>query len=136
MSAGTRTARCAALVVALAGTSGLLAGCGRERADAPAPRDPRALSEPIAVRMGTRDVRVRCALTCERARGQLTRLRDGCVADPTSTPHHLDPSRALIALGCCTEAATAYQRACDDGASGACVSRWSAECESGRIPSP
>lgn len=83
--------------------------------------------------MGTREVHVRCALTCERAGGQLALLRDRCVSDPTSTPHHLDTSAPLIALGCCTEATTAYQQACDDQALTSCLSRWSAECESGRI---
>jgi len=111
----------------------LLGACADDRHEAPAPRDDRALSEPISVRMGTRDVRVRCALSCERARDQLTLLRDRCVADPTSTPHHLDPSEALIALGCCTEAATAYERACGDEVTTSCRSRWSAECDSGRI---
>lgn len=139
MTAATPTACVAALAATLG--AAMLAGCEGEREMAPtssdrAPRDQAALSEPITVRMGTRDVRVRCAFGCERAREQLTELRDGCVADPISTPHHLDPSRALIALGCCTEAATAYQRACDDATTGPCVSRWSAECDSGRIPSP
>ena len=119
----------------------ILGGCGDEREielgpAAPTPREQAALSEPITVRMGTRDVQVRCASGCEGARAQLTELRDGCVADPTSTPHHLDPAPALIALGCCTEAATAYQRACEDATTGPCASRWSAECDSGRIPSP
>ena len=135
MSAAVPTACLAALAVAILGS------CSDERETEPGPgertaREQAALSEPITVRMGTRDVQVRCASGCEGARAQLTELRDGCVADPTSTPHHLDPAPALIALGCCTEAAAAYQRACEDATTGPCVSRWSAECDSGRIPSP
>lgn len=135
MTGAMSTACLAALAVAILG------GCGDERETGlvpaePTPREQAALSEPITVRMGTRAVPVRCALGCDAARAQLTGLRDGCLADPTSTPHHLDPAPALIALGCCTEAASAYRRACEDATTGPCVSRWSAECDSGRIPSP
>jgi len=132
-SAPTRAALIAAVVLA-ACTAPPEGGtpAGPERA----PRDDRELGDPIVVRMGGRELRVRCALACDRAREQLTGLRDGCVSDPTSTPHHLDTAPAMIALACCTEAAAAYERACGDAALAACVSRWSAECDAGRVPRP
>lgn len=101
--------------------------------EARAPRDDRALGEPISMRMGGRQVSVRCALACEPARDQLGRLRDRCVADPMSTPHHIETAPARIALACCAEAAAAYEEACGEPSLAGCVSRWSAECESRRI---
>lgn len=91
-------------------------------------------ADDVTLRLGAREVRVRCALSCEDARAEHTRLRDACAADPTSTPHAVTAGdTSLVALGCCTEAATAYQRACGTEAIAACASRWLAECESGRL---
>ncbi|MDQ3035143.1 MAG: hypothetical protein M3Y87_22240 [Myxococcota bacterium] len=93
-----------------------------------------ATPEPIVVRAGGRDVRVRCALSCDDARAELARLRDDCVADPTSTPHHVVARGPLVALGCCTESEHVYARACGVETIAGCAARWLAECDSGRLP--
>jgi hypothetical protein len=116
--------------------SGLFAACSGGSADtASAPRPTRDLAtdEPITVRAGGREVRVRCALACDGARAELTRQRDQCVADPTSTPHHVVAAVPLVALGCCTEAEHVYRQACGLEALEPCASRWLAECESGTL---
>jgi hypothetical protein len=90
--------------------------------------------DPIVVEVGARRVPVRCATGCDGARAELGALRERCIDDPTSTPHHVVAAGAsLVALGCCTDAMTAYRQACGIEALEACSSRWIAECESGRI---
>ncbi|AKF08036.1 hypothetical protein [Sandaracinus amylolyticus] len=93
-------------------------------------------TEPIATRRGGREVRVRCALECEGARDELGRQHRACIDDPTSTPHHVSDRAAMIALGCCSEVEGIYAEACGVESIEACVSRWSAECASGRLQSP
>lgn len=118
------------IVLALA-----LAAC-TSRPDAPAPvvtrRDDEP-SEPISIRRGTRELRLRCALTCDAARAELARQQRACASDPTSTPHAVSDAPPMIALGCCTEAEGAYREACGVEGLESCVSRWSAECASGRL---
>ena len=97
----------------------------------PAPPRGPASAEPISVRMGGRQVPVRCALGCEDATRELTRLAQGCELDPLSTPHHVSDRPALIHLACCEEAMSAYRQGCGVEAIEACVSRWSAGCSSG-----
>ena len=69
----------------------------------------------------------------ERARAELDAQQRACVVDPTSTPHLVSARGAMISLGCCTEAESAYREACGVEALESCVSRWSAECASGRL---
>lgn len=102
------------------------------RADPPR-RDEPALADPIALRRGSRELLVRCALSCDGATSELSRQQRACALDPTSTPHALADTRAMIALGCCTEAEGAYREACGVEGLESCVSRWSAECASGRL---
>lgn len=99
----------------------------------PPRRDEPALAEPVSIRRGGRELLVRCALSCDGARAELTRQQRACVSDPSSTPHAITDAPAMIALGCCTEAEGAYRDACGIEGLEPCVSRWSAECASGRL---
>ncbi len=87
--------------------------------------------EPIAVRIGGREVRVQCGVECAELTGELSRLHGGCMHDPMSTPHLVAESGALVSLGCCTQARTAYEQACGLEGQGRCESAWGARCESG-----
>ena len=115
------------------------ASCGSERepegiSRAEAPAGPPG--DPIAVRMGEREVRVRCAMERAALEDELSGLHAVCVHDPTSTPHHVSVDRSMISLGCCTQTRAAYERACGlEGAAGPRVSAWGARCESGRLES-
>ncbi|UJR79355.1 hypothetical protein [Sandaracinus amylolyticus] len=111
----------------------VLSACTERAPEDPTPPRVEERSEPIAIRRGGREVRVRCALTCEGARDELGRQQRACVGDPTSTPHHVSDRAAMIALGCCSEAEGAYAEACGMEGLEACASRWSAECASGRL---
>lgn len=119
-----------AFCLALACAQGCSSGEAREEEPRPAPRGP-ASAEPVSVRMGGRHVPVRCALSCEDASRELTRLSQGCELDPLSTPHHVSDRPALIHLACCEEAMSAYRQGCGVEAIEACVSRWGARCSSG-----
>lgn len=87
--------------------------------------------EAISVRIGGREVRVRCGVSCGEVTSELSRLDDGCMHDPMSTPHHVVAEGSLLSLGCCTEARAAYEQACGIEAVLGCVSAWGARCESG-----
>lgn len=95
--------------------------------------DEPALAEPISIRRGARELRVRCALACDSVRAELALHQRACASDPASTPHHVSDEPAMIALGCCTESESAYRDACGIEGLESCVSRWSAECASGRL---
>lgn len=115
-----------------------ISACTCDAAPEPLPHDPPrrdepALAEPISIRRGARELLVRCALSCEGARGELERQRASCASDPTSTPHQVSDAPAIVALGCCTEAEAAYREACGVEGIESCVSRWSAECASGTL---
>jgi hypothetical protein len=100
---------------------------GPQRVDGP-PQDP------IAVRVGEREVRVRCGFACGEVGAELARLHAGCVRDPMSTPHHVTDRPELVAFGCCTVARTAYEAACGiEGSVERCASEWGARCDSGRL---
>lgn len=122
--------------VGFAGFLVLTVACGMDP-DSPPPRDRTArgpaTAEPIVVRAGARDVPMRCALACDEARTELTRLRDACVTDPTSTPHAVVAQGSLVALGCCTESEHVYAQACGTESIAPCTARWLAECESGTL---
>ncbi len=112
----------------------LALGCTCDRPAAPTPPSTlvgAASADPVAVRMGGRTVRVRCAVGCDAASAELTRLAFDCELDPLSTPHHVGESRALVRLGCCAESESAYRQACGEEGVEACVSRWAAECHHG-----
>jgi len=90
----------------------------------------RADNEPIAVEVVGREMRVRCELSCEPLREELSRLERGCAGDPLSGPHLVSVGGASLAgLGCCTAAEAAYREACGlDGELSACGSAWLAHC--------
>jgi hypothetical protein len=104
----------------------IAAGCGRAPEETRAPRRAEP-SAPISVHAGAREVLVRCAEACDRARDELAALYRGCVADPTSSPH-LVATGAFVGVGCCEEARTSYGDACGVEGLEACASRWLAEC--------
>ena len=112
-------------------------GCGaaEETQDSGAPArsgGPRA--EAISIRMGGREVRVRCEVECADLIDELSRLHASCMHDPMSTPHHVVDHGPLLSLGCCTETRAAYERACGlEGPAESCESGWGARCESGRL---
>lgn len=90
-------------------------------------------TEPIATRMGGREVRVHCGVECPEITGELSSLHEDCIADPLSTPHHVSTQSELVSLGCCTVARTAYEQACGIEGAISCVSAWGAHCDSGDV---
>lgn len=116
----------------------LLFGCTREAPVAPLASDQPspafATSESLRVQRGMRDMDVHCALECGNAQVELSRLQRDCVRDPQSTVHHVTDRAPMIALGCCTEAASVFSEACgDEGLLGACIRRWASHCERGEL---
>lgn len=93
-------------------------------------------SEGITVRVGGRDVIVHCAMTCDAARTDLSRLSAECMSNPTSAPHRVAVGGAVLALGCCEEASVAYERGCGHEGLPGCASRWLAECQAPTVGAP
>ena len=71
-----------------------------------------AATDGVHVSVGGRDVVVHCVLTCDAMGTELTRLRSDCERTPTSAPHRVASSGALLTIACCQEAALAYDRGC------------------------
>ena len=112
----------------------ILFGCSREEPAIVLPEPAFATVEPVRIQRGMRAVDVHCALECGNAQVELSRLQRDCVRDPQSTVHHVTERAPMIALGCCTEAASVFTEACgDESTLGACIRRWSSHCERGEM---
>ena len=97
---------------------------------APAPTSAPVINgDGVRVRAGGREILVHCALTCDATRAELDRLSSDCANDPSSQPHLLSTSEAIITLGCCQEAAIAYDRGCGHETLADCTAAWSSQCQ-------
>lgn len=88
-----------------------------------------ATEDGVRVHVGGREVVVHCALTCAATETELTRLSGECVANPASGPHHVTAGGALLTIGCCEEAALAYDRGCGHEGLPGCAQGWTARCQ-------
>ena len=112
----------------------LLLGCTRTEPAAALPEPAFATAESLRIQRGMRAIDVLCALECGNAQVELSRLQRDCVRDPQSTVHHVTDRAPMIAIGCCTEAASVFTEACgDESTLGACIRRWSSHCERGEL---
>ncbi|MFO0684080.1 MAG: hypothetical protein U0234_18655 [Sandaracinus sp.] len=107
-----------------------LAACSEPPpAEAPVPITGATQGDGVSVRVGGRDVAVRCALACPATETELGRLSHDCETSPMSGPHRVSTGGPVLSIACCQEAALAYDRACGQEALGGCVQSWSARCE-------
>lgn len=113
-----------------------LIGCSDPAPPPTSAAAPTGTSEGITVRVGGRDVIVHCAMACDDARTDLTRLSAECLRNPTSAPHRVAVGGAVLALGCCEEASVAYERGCGHEGLPGCASRWLAECQAPTVGAP
>jgi hypothetical protein len=121
-------ALCVAVVLAL--------GCSD-----PAPPGPTSSGvnpEGVRVTVARREIVVHCALDCPALQGELTRLTNDCLSDPSSGPHHVAIAGAVLTLGCCQETTVAYDRGCGHEGLAGCLSSWASQCEGvlPNVPTP
>jgi hypothetical protein len=106
----------------------VLAACSDPPPPPTAPTAP-ATGDGVHVSVGGRDVIVHCVLACAEMSAELTRLSTDCARTPTSGPHRVAPSGALLTVACCQEAMLSYDRGCGHETLAGCAQHWQASCE-------